>query len=170
MDLRKKSSWLCLVLLLASVAAWAADEKVSRPAKKEDLVGTWDMVTVKPEHDKSDPVFYAHQRFVFGKDSSMKFITSEDPFTKEWLDKFAKQPPEIDFSLSDRGLLTLTWQTRPHNETAVCAYVLKDVPPDVLTRIPLVERAHLPRKGNVTLSFLNSEGKIAYQKILTRVA
>ena len=168
----RKAFLLLLFLCGYGLNAASADDGrgASRPAKKEDLVGSWDMVAVKPVYDKNDPVFYPYQRFVFGKDSSMKFMASEKPFTKQWLDKFAKQPPEIDFTLNEKGFLTLTWQTRPHNETAVCAYVLKDVPPEVLIKIPASERAHLPRKGNVTLSFLNSNGKIAYRKILTRLA
>ena len=168
MSVKKKGLWLCAALLLVTALSWAEQERVSRPAKKEDLIGSWDMVSVKPVHDKDDPVFYPYQRFVFGRDSSMKFMSSDKPFTQAWLDKFAKQPPEIDFTLNEKGILMLTWQTRPHNETVVCSYVLKDVPPEVLVKIPPSERTHLPKKGNVTLSFLNNSGKIAYRKILAR--
>ena len=84
------------------------------------------------------------------------------------MDKFQKQPAEIDYSLGEKGLLTLTWHSRPHSEVAVCAYVLSDVPSEILAKIPPSERAHSPKKGNITLSFLNQEGKIAYQKILKK--
>ena len=168
----KKCSWLLgMALLLGSVVSYAGEgEKASRPAKKEDLAGVWDMVAVKPVLDKTDAVFYPFQRFVFNKDSSMKFMVSEKPFTKEWLDKFQKQSSEIDYSLDARGLLTLTWQSRPHNEMAVCAYVLMDVPPNVLAKLPASERGRVPKKGNITLSYLNNQGKISYQKIFMRTA
>ena len=100
----------------------------------------------------------------------MKSMVSEEPFTQEWLDKFEKQPREIDYSLDPKGLLTLTWQTRVHSEVAVCAVVLKDVPADVLAKMPEAERGTLPKKGNLALSFLNSQGKIAYRKILTKIS
>lgn len=165
----RKSLCVLAGLLLFAGTASAAD-KASRPATKADLVGTWDMVSVKPVYDKTDPVFFPYQRFNFGADSSMKTMTSEKPFTKEWLDKFERQPAEIDYSLSNRGLLALTWQSRPHNEQAICAYVLSDVPADILAKIPADERVHLPKKGNLTLSYLSNEGKIAYQKILKKAA
>ena len=169
MRIGKISLWVCAGLLFLAASASAA-EKASRSCTKEDLIGVWEMTSVKPVFDKSDPVFYPHQKFVFNKDSSMKFITSEKPITKEWQDKFNKQPTEIDYTLSNKGLLTLTWQSRPHNEQAICAYVLNDVPQDILAKIPAEERSGLPKKGNVTLSYLSREGKIAYQKILKEVA
>ena len=165
----RKSLCICACLLLWGSASFAAD-KASRPAAKADLIGVWDMVSVKPVYDKTDPVFFPYQRLVFNSNSSMKTMSSEKPFTKEWLDKFQKQPAEVDYSLSDKGLLTLTWQSRPHNEQAICAYVLSDVPPQVLAKIPAAERAHLPKKGNITLSYISNEGKIAYQKIFKKAA
>ena len=170
MNFKKKSLWICTVLLLTSLISSAETEKASRACTKSDLVGSWDMVSVNPVFDKKDAVFFPYQRFIFSPDSSMKFMASEQPFTKEWLDKFGKQPREIDYSLNDKGLLTLTWQTRPHSEVALCAYVLKDVPPEVLAKIPSFERGSLPKKGYVTLSFLNSDGKISYRKILRPTA
>ena len=164
-----KKIWLILMLLIAS-AAWAAPEKASRPAAKEDLAGTWDMVSVKPVQDKKDPVFFPYQRFVFNKDSSMKYMVSDKPFVEEWLEKFNKQRPAIDYSVSAKGLLTLTWQDQPHNETALCAYVLRDVPAEVLAKLPVGERDRVPGQGDITLSFLNSSGHIAYQKVLKKIA
>ena len=168
MRFSKRNLGLCAGLLLAGTAFAAAD-KASRPAAKADLVGAWEMVSVKPTYDKADPVFYPYQRFVFNGDSSLKVISSEQSFTKEWLEKFQKQPAEIDYSLSNKGLLTMTWNSRPHIASAICAYVLSDVPPEVLSKVPAAERGHLPKKGNVTLSYLNDEGKIAYQKILKKI-
>ena len=172
MKIRPMGLFGMLACALAVQAAYAAPtavrENASRPATKEDLVGTWDMASVSPVLDSSDPVFYPYQRFVFNPDSSMKYMVSEKPFTRDWLQKFSKQVPEIDYTLNARGLLMLTWQTRPHNESAVCAYVLKDVPPELAAKVSQSQRAHLPKKGNVTLSYLNSGGKITYQKILTR--
>ena len=166
----RKIAVLFFIFSSVLTAAYAEKEKASRPCKKEDLVGTWDMVLVKPVFDKNDAVFYPYQRFEFSSNSSMKSMSSEKTFTQEWLDKFRKQAPEVDFSLSDRSVLTMTWNARPHSESAICAYVMKDVPPEALAKIPENEHGSLPRKGNVTLSFLDSGGKIAYRKILSRVA
>ena len=168
MNLRKAVSLFFIFSVLFSSWTFAA-EKASRPCKKEDLVGTWEMVSVRPVYDKKDPIFFPYQKFVFNQDSSMKSMASEQPFTKEWLDKFEKQSVEIDYSLSDKGLLTLTWQNRPHSEAAICAYVLSDVPAEVLAKVPKIDRGNLPKKGNITLSYLNNDGKIAYQKILKKV-
>ena len=99
----------------------------------------------------------------------MKWMVSEQPFTKAWLDKFAVQQPAIDYSLSEKGVLVLTWQQKPHTEAALCSYVLKEVSPETLAKIPKEQRAYLPKKGNVTLSYLDGSGKIAYQKILTKI-
>ena len=158
-----------LPLMLCAVTVFAAEEKVSRPAVKKDLVGTWELVSVRPIHDASDPVFYPYQRYVFNADASMKYMVSEKPFTKEWLDKFVKQPREIDYRVDEKGVLSLIWQNKPHQESAICAYGLKDVPAEVLAKVPEGKRKGLPKKGDLTLSFLNSQGKIAYQKVLTRV-
>ena len=166
----RKGLWIVAGSLLIAGVASAQPEKASRAATKADLVGAWDMTVVRPVFDKKDPVFYPYQRFIFDGDSSMKFMSSEKAFSPEWLEKFQKQSREIDYSVNDKGLLTLTWQTKPHSELALCAYVLKDVPPEVLAKLPASERGHLPKKGNLTLSFLNSSGKIAYQKILTKIA
>ena len=170
MKFRNKAWWIFGIFLLMSSTAGAETEKASRPATKTDLIGTWDMASVKPVLDKKDPVFFPYQRFVFGADSSMKSMVSEEPFTEEWLDKFNKQSREIDYSLSDKGMLTMTWQNRPHSEAAVCAFVLKDVPADVLSKMLPSERRSFPKKGNVALSFLNHEGKIVYRKILIKIA
>ena len=159
---------ICASFLFLATPASGAD-KLSRPCQKEDIIGTWEMVSVKPVRDKTDPVFFSYQRFVFNKDSSMKFMTSEKPLTKEWLDKFQKQPAEIDYSLNEKGILTLTWHSRPYSELALCAYVLSDVPTDVLAKIPPADRGHMPKKGNIALSYFDSAGRIAYQKILTRI-
>ena len=170
MNFEKKSLWICALLTLVSAAASADNGPASRPATKADLVGVWDLVSVRPVYDKKDPVFFPYQRFVFKADSSMKTMVSTEPFSKEWLAKFEKQSSEIDYTVSDKGLLTLIWQNRPHSETAVCAFVLKGVPPEVLAKVPPGERNSLPKKGNIALSFLNSEGKIAYRKILAKIA
>ena len=170
MTMRRKGLFVCAALLLFSNIALAENPKNSRPATKKDLIGTWEMTAVRPVLDKNDPVFFPYQRFVFNENSSMKFISADKPFTKEWLDKFKAQAPEIDYTLNEKGALTLTWHARPHSENILCAYVLRDVPPEVAAKIPQAQRGHLPKKGNVTLSFLNSSGKIAYQKTLTRIA
>ena len=161
--------WMVFALVFAGSTAFAAAEKVSRPATKKDMVGTWELVAVRPIHDPKDPVFYPFQRYVFDGDASMKYMVSEKPFAKEWLDKFAKQPREIDYRVDEKGILSLLWQSKPHQEMAICAFVLQNVPPDVLAKVPEEARKKLPKKGDLTLSFLNSQGKIAYQKILTRV-
>ena len=165
------SGLMMLMILISHVPqAHAADEKMSRPATKADLVGVWEMASVQPIHDKNDPVFFPYQRFVFGGNASMKFISSEKPFTKEWLDKFKKQPAEIDFSVNEKGVLTLSWQKIVHAEKALCTYVLKDVPVEVLLKLPAERKKGLPKKGNLTLSFLNKDGRIAYQKVLSKIA
>ena len=146
---------------------FAAAEKVSRPCTKADLVGVWNMKSVQPPQNPGDPIFYKHQRFVFSEDSSMKFMTSEKSFTQEWLDKFEQQPREIDYSVDPKGLVTLTWQNKPYHETALCAYVMQEVPPEVVSKIPEADRSVIPQKGNISLSFL-AGGKIAYRKILEK--
>lgn len=151
-------------------SGWAcAAESPSRPASKQDLVGNWAMVSVRPTHDKSDPTFFPNQRFRFNPDASMKFITSEKPLTQEWLTKFEQQDPDIDFTVDEKGLLTLTWGKIAHSERAIAAYVQKDIPAELANKMPESARGGLPKKGDVTLSFLNSKGKIAYQKVLRRV-
>ena len=165
----RKAILVLTAALLVSQAVFAETNKASRPAVKKDLVGTWDMVSVRPVYDGSDPVFYEHQRFVFNPNASMKFIASERPFSKEWLDKFRKQPAEIDYSIDEKGLPTMMWQKMPHQEKAIAAYVLQDVPADVLAKLPAERRKGLAKKGDLTVSFLNSKGRIAYQKVLTRI-
>ena len=168
----KRIAAFLIVVLLAFVGVcrvWAAEEKPSRPATKKDLLGTWEIKSVRLVRDKKDPAFYPYQRYVFNADSSMKFMTSEKPFTKEWLDKFQKQQPKIDYSVNEKGVLTLTWQKPVRSESALCAYVLKDVSPELIAKLSAPDRKDLPRKGDLTLSFLNSRGRIAYQKVLVKI-
>ena len=65
--------------------------------------------------------------------------------------------------------MTLTWNSRPHSEMAIAAYVLSDVPPNIVVKIPPGERGHLPKKGNITLSYLDAEGKVSYGKIFKQI-
>src|SRR5262245_59572626 len=109
-----------LIISFVSASSAQAADKVSRAAIKKDLVGIWEMVSVSPVYDKNDPVFFRYQRFVFNPDSSMKFMASEKPFTQTWLYKFKKQPAEIDYSLDEKGIITLMWQKQPHRENAIC--------------------------------------------------
>lgn len=166
----KKYVWFVISGLMMAVVAYAANPKVSQPATKANLVGAWDLVSVKPVHDKKDPAFYSYQRYVFNSDSSMRFMVSDVPFTKEWIDKFKKQPNEINYTVSEKGILTLTWNNKPFTESAIAAYVVQDMPKDVIEKLPASEKAKLPRKGNIVLSFLNKSGKIAYQKVFSKVS
>ena len=167
----RKSLFLISICVLGLTPAWAADgQGASRPTLKQDLVGTWELVSVRPLYNKKDPVFYPYQRFVFNADSSMKFMASQKPFTKEWLDKFDRQTAEIDYSLSEKGMMVLTWQKQPHSENALCAYVLKDVPSEIAAKLSETDRKGLPKKGDVTLSFLGSQARISYQKVLRKIA
>ena len=113
----------------------AGPERISRPATKQDLIGTWEMISVKPVTDKNDPAFFPYQRFTFQPDSSVKMMAAEKPFTKEWEDKFKKTPASVDYSLNEKGILTLSWQKRPHTEQVVCAYVTQDIPREKVARI-----------------------------------
>lgn len=166
--LMKQAVFSAAVLCLFSGAASAA-ENASRPATKKDLVGTWELVSVRPIHDAQDPVFYPYQRYQFNADSSMKYMTSDKPFDKQSLEKFRKQPAEIDFLVDEKGVLSMLWENRPYKETAISAIVQKEVPADVLAKIPAGGRKGLPKKGDLTISYLSAQGKIAYQKVLTRV-
>jgi hypothetical protein len=148
----------------------AVSNAASRPATRNDLVGTWELVSIRPtSQDKKDPVFFPHQRYRFNANSSMKLIASEKPLTKEWLDKFEKQPAEIDYSINEKGIITFTWNKPVYYESAICALALRDVPPDILAKIPEEKRAGLPKKGHVTLSYLDKSGKVAYQKVLSKI-
>ena len=171
---RKNALIFILGLVLFSAAAAQAAEtpplKPSKPCTKAELVGTWDMVSVTPVLNLQDPTFYPYQKFVFKSDSSMKVMTSQRPFDAKALAAFKSQPVEIDYSLNPKGILTMTWSTRPHTEYAICTYVLQDVPPEVLKKIPAEKRAGIPKKGNVTLSFIGRGGKIAFQKVLKKTA
>ncbi len=160
-------------VLFSAASAGAADAPPQRPSKactKAELVGTWDMVSVMPILNKQDPTFFPYQKFMFKSDSSLKVMTSQKPFDAKALAAFKAQPAEIDYSLDPKGTLTMTWSTRPHTEYAICAYVLQDVPPEMLKKIPAEKRAGVPKKGNVTLSFIGRGGKIAFQKVLKKVA
>jgi hypothetical protein len=156
-------------ILIASLS-YAGNPSVSRPATKADLVGVWDLINVRPIHDKKDPAFFPNQRYEFKQDSSMKFMVSQQAFNKEWLDKFAKQPNEINYSVSAKGLLTFTWSNKPFSESAIAAVVVQDMPKEVLDKMPAVEKDRLPKKGNLVLSFMNKSGKIAYQKVLAKIS
>ena len=158
------------LFLSSNSEALVPQGKVSKPCAKAELVGTWDMAAVMPVLSKKDPVFYPYQRFVFNANSSMKVMASEKPFDSKALAAFKTQPAEVDYTLDPKGTLTLTWSNRPHTEYAICAYILQDVPPEMLKKIPAERALGVPKKGNVTLSFIGRGGKIAYQKILKKVS
>ncbi len=166
----KKFIFCVLSGVFIATMSYAANPSVSRPATKADLVGGWDLVSVRPIHNKKDPAFFPYQRYEFKKDSSMKFMVSQQAFNKEWLGKFNKQPNEISYSVSAKGLLTFTWSNKPFSESAIAAVVIQDMPKEVLSKMPTVEKDRLPKKGNLVLSFLNKSGKIAYQKVLAKVS
>ncbi len=166
----KKFLMCVLSGILVTTFSYGANPSVSRPALKTDLVGVWDLVSVRPIHDKKDPAFYPYQRYEFSQNASMKFMVSQEVFNKEWLDKFKKQPAEINYSVSDKGVLTFTWSSKPFSESAIAAVVVQDMPKEVLDKLPADEKDRLPKKGNIVLSFLNKSGKIAYQKVLAKIS
>lgn len=166
-----KRLFLCVFSgILITTLSFAANPSVSRPATKADLVGVWDLVSVRPIHDKKDPAFFPHQRYEFHKNSGMKFMVSQQVFDKEWLSKFKKQPTEINYSVSAKGLLTITWSNKPFSESAIAAIVIQDMPKEILDKMPAAEKARLPKKGNLVLSFLNKSGKVAYQKVMAKIS
>ena len=167
----KKSLFILGLVLFSTVSAQAVEApqpKPSRPCTKAELVGNWDMVSVIPVLNKEDPAFYPYQKFAFNRDSSMKVMTSDKPFDAKALAAFKSQPSGINYSLDPKGILTMTWSARPHTEYAICAYILQEVPPEILKKIPAERRAGVPKKGNVTLSFIGRDGKIAFQKVLKK--
>ena len=161
---------LALFSAVSAPAAQAPQQKVIKPCTKAELVGLWDMVSVMPVLNKQDPTFYPYQKFAFNSNSSMKVMTSDKPFDTNASAAFKSQPSEIDYSLDPKGILTMTWSARPHTEYAICAYILQEVPPEILKKIPVERRAGVPKKGNVTLSFIGRGGKIAFQKVLKKAA
>ena len=100
----KKCFLTSLCALLIASTAFAAD-KASRPAAKSDLIGVWEMVSVKPVYEKADPVFFPYQRIEFNKDSSMKSMTSEKPFTKDIAARVKAVDRVIDAAAGTFGLV-----------------------------------------------------------------
>jgi hypothetical protein len=158
-----------LILLLASQAQAAENQKMIRPATRQDLVGTWDVVAVRPVKDPKDPAFFPHQRYLFKSDSSMKFMASPVPFDAESEKKFLKEPTSIDYTINEKGVLTLSWQARPYTEAMIAGVVIQEPPTEALSRLSAEQRRVLPQKGDLTFSYM-SDGKPAFQKVLKKIA
>ena len=160
------------LFILSSTTAFAAGKSV-RPCATADLVGTWDMKSInsKIKAGPNDAFVWPYQRFTFDARGGVKQIASVKPLEqdKKSLDRFNNELTTSLYHVDAKGVLTISKLESPTPERCLCAYVVADVPAEVIAKVPEAKRANLPQKGNVALTYVNAKGKPVLVKALKKI-
>ena len=169
---------LVLTFAFLSGAVFAAPppapaQKTGRTCLVSDLVGTWELkgFNSKTKVDPKNPSTWMYQRFLFDKKGNVKEMTSREPIegNKAAVRKFENALSTSKYGLDERGILSVTKLELPYPEKCLCIYVMKDLPPETIAKVPEAKRAGLPRKGDVLLTYFGRDGKPHLSKNLRRV-
>ena len=173
---RRKS--LILILSLAVIclpaALFAEGQKGGvRPCRTSDLIGTWEMknISAKIKLDFKDSFGWPYQRYAFDRRGDVKEMTSTTPIEsdKAKVKKFDNAASTSKFTINERGILSISKIESPNPETCMCSYATKDVPEEILAKIPAAKRAQIPHKGDIVLTYVNSNSQPVLIKSFRRV-
>ena len=172
--------WAKIFVVIASVTGvclpavlFAATSKGARPCVMSDLIGTWEMknINAKIKIDPKDSFSWPYQRFLFDRRGDVKEMTSTKPIETDSasIKKFDNAASTSKFTIDERGMLNISKIESPNPESCMCSYATKDVPAEVLAKIPDSKRAQIPHKGDIVLTYLNSEGHPVLMKSFRKV-
>jgi hypothetical protein len=126
-----------VVLAGAAVGAVAAPSAaqeladVTRPCKATDLPGVWEVIrfgtAAGVRVDRSDPAFYPHQRYVFYKNATMRYLASETRITAESQRTLIATATPGTWAVDDAGRLLLLREGEARLDRSACLVLVKEV-------------------------------------------
>ena len=168
----KKLIWLIAGLCLPTTL-FAETSKGVRPCTMSDLIGTWEMknINAKIKIDPKDSFGWPYQRFAFDKKGDAKEMTSTTPIESNSavIKRFNNAVSLSKFTVNERGILSISKIESPNPEICMCSYATKDVPPEILEKIPDSKRVQIPHKGDIVLTYLNPKGQPVLMKSFRKI-
>ena len=154
-------------------AASAAAPKGVRPCFMSDLIGTWEMrsINTKIKIDPKESFGWPYQRIGFDRKGDVKQIASTTPIegNKAVIQKFNRGASTSKFSLDEGSLLSITKLESPNPERCLCSYVTKDLPAEILAKVPAAKMGLMPHEGDIVLTYMNRSRQPAVIKSFKKV-
>ncbi|OIO37023.1 MAG: hypothetical protein AUJ72_05340 [Candidatus Omnitrophica bacterium CG1_02_46_14] len=170
-----RNAGVLLIFLILGTAdnAWTAQSKNVRPCFMSDLMGTWEMrnVTSKIKIDPKDSFVWPYQRITFDRKGDVKQVTSTTPFqgNQAVIKKFNESASTSKYSIDESSVLSLTKLENPNPERCLCSYVTKNLPAEVLLKLPATKRDQMPHEGDIVLTYMNRGGKPVVIKTFKKI-
>ena len=175
----KKIAVILLVVGLGAVGIEGrthaqTQEKGGRPCLASDLIGTWQLkgINSKSINNSKDTFFWPYQRITFTNRGGMKEMVAQEPFEKTpgLLKKFDNTATTTQYQLDARGVMLIKKFEAPMPEKCLCVYTQKDVPREMLDKIPAKKILSLPAKGDIVLTYVDPSGKPVAAKTFKKVS
>ena len=168
-------SILTLFIFLSGLSsfAWPSGQKGVRSCLTSDLMGTWELrnMNTKIKIDPNDPFGWPYQRFSFDRRGDVKEMMSTTPIegNKSAVKKFENAASTSKFSLDERGILSVSKIESPLTERCACNVATKDIPADLLAKLPASKRAQVPHQGDLVLTYMDRNGQPVIIKSLRKL-
>ncbi len=156
-----------IILLVLSTDCQAKHELEykSKKANKEDVLGAWEMTyqLVRPGLDTDSLFFADNQILKFAADGYVKNITSTKTITKEVAKVYLEtMPKRTTFLFAGDGLLIIE-RSKEDLDNIVISIITKDM------KKPLRDGAPVLKKGELLLSYIDSNKKLYMQRFFRRI-
>ena len=168
-------SILAVFILLSGLSSfsWASGQKGVRSCLSSDLIGTWELrsMNTKIKIDPNDPFGWPFQRFSFDHRGDVKEMMSTTPIegNKAAIQKFENAASTSKFSLDEKGILSVSKIESPLPERCACTVATKDVPAEMLAKLPSSKRTQVPHQGDLVLTYMNRSGQPVIIKSLRKL-
>ncbi len=104
---------------------------MTRPCTQADLIGTWEVVrfgTVPSLHvDRSEPVFFPYQRYVFGTNATVRHLASQTKITRDAHKALLATAVAGTWAVDGDGRLMLLRDGQASLEQSACLVLVKEV-------------------------------------------
>lgn len=165
---------MTVVLMGFSVTASASQpQKGVRACLTSDLIGTWEMknINAKIKINPNDSFGWPYQRFTFDRRGDFKQLASTTPIegNKSLVEKFNKAASISRFSLDERGVLSISKLESQEPERCMCGYAMKEVPAEVLVKLPDSKKSQVPHQGDIVLTYMTRDGQPVVIKCLRKI-
>jgi hypothetical protein len=128
---------LLVVLAGAAVGAGTAPSAaqeladVTRPCRAADLLGAWEVIRLGTAAgvrvDRSDPAFYPHQRYVFYKNATLRYLASQTRITAESQRALLATAAVGTWAVDDGGRLLVLHEGEARLDRSACLVLVKEV-------------------------------------------
>ncbi|OGL12875.1 MAG: hypothetical protein A3F92_08005 [Candidatus Rokubacteria bacterium RIFCSPLOWO2_12_FULL_71_22] len=149
----------------APKAATRERSEALRPCTRPDLIGEWEVVRMGAARavtvDRSDPEYYAYQRFVFSSNATMRYLAAQKTITVADRQALTATPASMTWAVDAAGRLLTHTEGTPRREVSTCEVLLREVQSERagVTGLP----------GDVLLTRLDAEGRAVARRQLRKL-